>query len=228
MAEDSVEFAGVPRPGQRPGISSSTGPTGPPSPLPESLRRGLTALGESVFHRDRGGSSPETSGHRWKGALLSSLPLQMSLYFNTAFFPCWLSSHIAMLTLKFPILAAHNRFVAITVLLLIILIEVTRLFLGWAGNLQEKLGELTGFWMLTLLLQLPLLLFLLLTPQPRALPLELAVHLVFAAFLIFQVCCSLHDPLTVRQEGWEREGRSSGEQRHEICERERDGEGYRG
>uniref|UniRef100_UPI00358FB690 transmembrane protein 17-like isoform X2 n=1 Tax=Myxine glutinosa TaxID=7769 RepID=UPI00358FB690 len=142
MAEASVEFPGLPRPGQRPGISSSAGPAEPSSPLPESLRRGLTALSESVFYRDRGGSSPETS------ALLSSLPLQMSLYFNTAFFPCWLSCHIAMLILK--------------------------------------LGELTGFWMLTLLLQLPLLLFLLLTPQPHALPLELAVHLVFAAFLTFQ------------------------------------------
>uniref|UniRef100_UPI00358DFDF6 transmembrane protein 17-like isoform X1 n=1 Tax=Myxine glutinosa TaxID=7769 RepID=UPI00358DFDF6 len=180
MAEASVEFPGLPRPGQRPGISSSAGPAEPSSPLPESLRRGLTALSESVFYRDRGGSSPETS------ALLSSLPLQMSLYFNTAFFPCWLSCHIAMLILKFPMLAPHNRFVAITVMLLITLIEATRLFLGWAGNLQEKLGELTGFWMLTLLLQLPLLLFLLLTPQPRALPLELAVHLVFAAFLTFQ------------------------------------------
>uniref|UniRef100_UPI00358F9C6A transmembrane protein 17-like isoform X2 n=1 Tax=Myxine glutinosa TaxID=7769 RepID=UPI00358F9C6A len=153
MAEASVEFPGLPRPGQRPGISSSAGPAEPSSPLPESLRRGLTALSESVFYRDRGGSSPETS------ALLSSLPLQMSLYFNTAFFPCWLSCHIAMLILKFPMLAPHNRFVAITVMLLITLIEATRLFLGWAGNLQEK---------------------------PRALPLELAVHLVFAAFLTFQ------------------------------------------
>ena len=39
----------------------------------------------------------------------------------------------------------------------------------------------------------------------------------------------MHNKVSRGQEGWEREGKNSGEQRHdEICERERDGEGYTG
>ena len=39
----------------------------------------------------------------------------------------------------------------------------------------------------------------------------------------------MHNKGSKRQEGWEREGKNSGEQRHEeICGRERDGVGYTG
>ena len=43
-----------------------------------------------------------------------------------------------------------------TVLVATTIIEITRLYLGYLGNLTEKVPELAGFWLLTVLLQLPM------------------------------------------------------------------------
>lgn len=56
---------------------------------------------------------------------------------------------------------------------------------SWCVSLQVP--ELAGFWLLSLLLQLPLILFLLLNEGLRNLPLEKAIHIIFTIFLTFQV-----------------------------------------
>lgn len=119
--------------------------------------------------------------------MVSSLALQMSLYFNSYFFPLWWVSCIVMLHLKYSILPDYYKFIVVTVVILITLIEAIRLYLGCMGNLQEKVPELAGFWLLSLLLQLPLILFLLLNDGLRNLPLEKAIHIIFTIFLTFQV-----------------------------------------
>ncbi|XP_075302313.1 transmembrane protein 17 isoform X2 [Opisthocomus hoazin] len=126
---------------------------------------------------------------RWNkdNEILSSLPLQMSLYFNVYFFPFWWLSTVVTLHLKYPVLSDYYKFILVTVMILASLIEVIRLYLGYMGNLQEKVPELAGFWLLTLLLQLPIILFLLFNEGLKIQPLERAVHIVFALFLAFQV-----------------------------------------
>lgn len=47
--------------------------------------------------------------------------------------------------------------------------------------------ELAGFWLLTLLPQLPIILFLLFNEGLKIHSLERAMHIIFAAFLSFQV-----------------------------------------
>lgn len=113
--------------------------------------------------------------------VLSSLQLQMSLYFNMWFFPLWWISESVMLHLKvrqhaesvslvnrfglrssnqvrlkfkqrhkclpvlssrqYPALPDYYKFILVTVLILMTLIEAIRLFLGYAGNLQEKVVQ---------------------------------------------------------------------------------------
>ncbi|XP_052640201.1 transmembrane protein 17 isoform X1 [Harpia harpyja] len=119
--------------------------------------------------------------------IVSSLPLQMSLYFNVYFFPFWWLSTVVMLHLKYPVLSDYYKFILVTIMILASLIEVIRLYLGYMGNLQEKVPELAGFWLLSLLLQLPIILFLLFNEGLKIQPLERAVHIVFAFFLTFQV-----------------------------------------
>ncbi|NWS15522.1 TMM17 protein, partial [Pachyramphus minor] len=119
--------------------------------------------------------------------ILSSLPLQMSLYFNVYFFPFWWLSTVVILYLKYPDLSDYYKFILVTIMILASLIEVIRLYLGYMGNLQEKVPELAGFWLLSLLLQLPIILFLLFNEGLKIQPLERAVHIVFAFFLAFQV-----------------------------------------
>ncbi|XP_048338876.1 transmembrane protein 17 isoform X1 [Sphaerodactylus townsendi] len=54
-------------------------------------------------------------------------------------------------------------------------------------KMEKKVPELAGFWLLSLFLQLPLILFLLLNEGLEIQPLERAIHIVFLAFLVFQV-----------------------------------------
>ncbi|XP_036056056.1 transmembrane protein 17 isoform X1 [Onychomys torridus] len=115
--------------------------------LPDPVRQRLGNFSLTVFG-DSSRTGPE-SCEATDNEMVSSLPLQMSLYFNSYFFPLWWVSCIVMLHLKVP--------------------------------------ELAGFWLLSLLLQLPLILFLLLNEGLRNLPLEKAVHIIFAVFLTFQV-----------------------------------------
>ena len=93
--------------------------------------------------------------------LVSNLPLQMVLYLNVIYFPCWLGVTIMVTSVKFHLLNYLYKFVLVTILVAVIIIEVVRLYLGYLGNLTEKVPELAGFWLLTILLQLPLQGFLL-------------------------------------------------------------------
>ncbi|XP_064915251.1 transmembrane protein 17 [Columba livia] len=154
--------------------------------LPEPLRRRLGSFSRTVF-TDSHRPSPQCPADRAGIEIISSLPLQMSLYFNVYFFPFWWLSTVVMLHLKYPVLSDYYKFILVTIMILVSLIEVIRLYLGYMGNLQEKVPELAGFWLLSLLLQLPVILFLLFNEGLKIQPLERAVHIIFALFLSFQV-----------------------------------------
>ncbi|XP_014164431.2 transmembrane protein 17 [Geospiza fortis] len=111
----------------------------------------------------------------------------MSLYFNVYFFPFWWLITVAILYMKYPALSDYYKFILVTVMILVSLTELIRLYLGYVGNLLEKVPELAGFWLLTLLPQLPIILFLLFNEGLKIHSLERAVHIIFAAFLSFQV-----------------------------------------
>ncbi|NXC39377.1 TMM17 protein, partial [Penelope pileata] len=154
--------------------------------LPEPLRRRLDSFSRSVFTDSRR-AGPQYPRERAGNEVVTSLPLQMSLYFNVHFFPFWWLSTVVMLQLKYAVLSDYYKFILVTVMILTSLIEVIRLYLGYTGNLQEKVPELAGFWLLSLLLQLPLILFLLFNEDLNIQPLERSVNIIFALFLIFQV-----------------------------------------
>ncbi|KAF0041362.1 hypothetical protein F2P81_007260 [Scophthalmus maximus] len=172
--------------------------------LPETIRRRLEDFSRNVlFDQSRAQTfSRENDAFLPRGELssngrlavsisshkrvLSSLHLQMSLYFNMWFFPLWWISETVMLQLKYPALPDYYKFILVTVLILMTLIEAIRLYLGYAGNLQEKVPELAGFWLLSILLQLPLILFLLFNEAILIQPLERGVHIVLALFVLTQ------------------------------------------
>ncbi|KAM6220554.1 transmembrane protein 17 [Rhynchocyon petersi] len=153
--------------------------------LPDPVRQRLGNFSRSMFS-DSNRTGPEyTEGP--DDDMLSSLTLQMSLYFNTYFFPLWWVSSVVMLHMKYSVLPDYYKFIVVTIIILVTLIEAIRLYLGYMGNLQEKVPELAGFWLLSLLLQLPLILFLLFNEGLKSLPMEKAVHIIFILFLTFQV-----------------------------------------
>ncbi|KAF5917995.1 hypothetical protein HPG69_019801, partial [Diceros bicornis minor] len=167
---------------------------GPGMELPDPVRQRLGNFSRTVFS-DSNRTGPEYSEGP-DNEMVSSLALQMSLYFNAYFFPLWWVSSIMMLQMKYSVLPDYYKFIVVTVIILITLIEAIRLYLGYMGNLQEKVPELAGFWLLSLLLQLPLILFLLFNEGLANLPLEKAIHIIFTMFLTFQVVSAF---LTLRK-----------------------------
>ncbi|KAF3826738.1 hypothetical protein GH733_009263 [Mirounga leonina] len=170
---------------------------GPGMELPDPVRQRLGNFSRTVFS-DSNRTGPEYSegpgewarpsaaamacgGFGADNEMVSSLALQMSLYFNTYFFPLWWVSSIMMLQMKYSILPDYYKFIVVTVIILITLIEAIRLYLGYMGNLQEKL---------------PLILFLLFNEGLTNLPLEKAIHIIFTLFLTFQVVSAF---LTLRK-----------------------------
>lgn len=53
----------------------------------------------------------------------------------------------------------------------------------------EQVPELAGSWLLTILIQFPLIILLLFNEDAVLLPLERAVHIVMAVFVFFEVIC---------------------------------------
>uniref|UniRef100_A0A3Q2DHI5 Zgc:112294 n=1 Tax=Cyprinodon variegatus TaxID=28743 RepID=A0A3Q2DHI5_CYPVA len=122
--------------------------------------------------------------------LVSHLPLQMLLYFNLFYFPCWWFSAVFMLEVKFSYLPGYYQGLLITGLVLVTVIEVIRLYLGYIGNLKEKVPALAAFWLLSLTFQTPILLFFITDEGVIILPLERAVHSIYLFFLLAQILAS--------------------------------------
>ncbi|XP_069820042.1 transmembrane protein 17B-like [Dendropsophus ebraccatus] len=153
------------------------------SPLPSNVRHGLASISGSFFIQNKTRDCGESRSYHTGHELVSSLPLQMVLYFNLLFFPVWFISEATMLELKYQSLPGYYQFLLITAVTILTLIESLRLYLGYIGNLHEKVPELAGFLLLTLLIQMPLILFLLTDEQIVILPLEYAVHTIYILFL---------------------------------------------
>ncbi|KAL1475261.1 hypothetical protein MTO96_037416 [Rhipicephalus appendiculatus] len=118
--------------------------------------------------------------------LLTSLPLQMAVYFNLFYSPLWLISRCLSFYIKLRYLSLTQQTISAAILIMMTAVEPPRLYLGYAGNLGEEMPALAGFWLLSVLLQLPLLVFLA-VGGARPLPLERAVDLPLALMLATQV-----------------------------------------
>ncbi|UJR33701.1 hypothetical protein I4U23_021130 [Adineta vaga] len=163
--------------------------------LPRSVNDRLNRLATSVFTSIDANESKRTNNFQSKQARIeidysSSLPLQMLLYFNVCFFPCWLFSLIFVL----PVLAVTSKNQHAILMVFAFgfkaIIECVRLYLGYTGNLAERMPELTAFCLLTIIFQLPLSIFLLIYPllaKPEVqLSLVFAVEIIYIAFLLFE------------------------------------------
>lgn len=119
---------------------------------------------------------------------MSNLPLQMSLFFNVCYLPFWLICTGFVVSLKFNRVELIYQVLLTIILIAFSLLEIGRLYLGYLGNLLEKVPELSGFWLLTLI-QVPVLCFSTFYPNFLSLPFEQALNLVLLAFLVVEILC---------------------------------------
>ncbi|GFY62504.1 transmembrane protein 17 [Trichonephila inaurata madagascariensis] len=119
--------------------------------------------------------------------VLSSLPLQMCLYFNVNYSFLWILIRIGCLVYKFHDLSQLYQILLTTVIFVMVVVEISRLYLGYVGNLTEKVPELAGFWLLTLFLQFPLQCLCTFSTDFIILPWERLTDTVMMIFLLFEI-----------------------------------------
>merc|ERR1719483_537513 len=147
----------------------------------------MTSVTDLLFPVGRAQNQQKQQIIRKNHEYVTNLPLQMALYFNCFFFPLWLIGSLVILELKWTRLNSLYQIILAAVYIVYFVIEVVRLYLGYLGNLMERVPELAGSWFLTLLLSFPLICLLNLNDNAILLPLERALHLIMALFVLFEV-----------------------------------------
>ncbi|VDL70499.1 unnamed protein product [Nippostrongylus brasiliensis] len=114
----------------------------------------------------------------------------MAVHLNICFAPFLFIAEVSCLVLKYSYLSVTYKVTLIAVLLVYILVEGIRLFLAVVGNLGEKIPAISGFWTLSLILQLPIVVFLLLNPAVVPLPFEITMLSIHLLFLLIEIGAS--------------------------------------
>ncbi|XP_077418018.1 transmembrane protein 17A [Vanacampus margaritifer] len=161
------------------------------SPVPDDVGVGRACAGILHGRTERRDLSPSPSVSRSGcNEVACSVALQMLIYFNMFYFPCWCFSSVCMLEVKFAYLPGYYQGLEISGIVLISIVEILRLYLGYLGNLHENVSRLCCFCVLTLSFQLPPLLFLVTDEGALILPLERAVHFLLLALALAQMAAA--------------------------------------
>ncbi|KAH3876851.1 transmembrane protein 17B-like [Dreissena polymorpha] len=155
-----------------------------------TLRRTMNTVTDTLFPVSKSMKDPLKHQNIKAGNdYVTNLPLQMAIYFNSFFAPFWITVTIVGLEVKYDELNILYKITLIAVYITFTIIEVVRLYVGYTGNLMERVPELAGFWLLTLLIQFPLILLMLFNEDARILPFERAVNIVETCFVVFEIVC---------------------------------------
>ncbi|CAL1534846.1 unnamed protein product [Lymnaea stagnalis] len=152
-----------------------------------TFRRTMTSVTDLLFPINKGKDELKLQIIRKNHEYVTNLPLQMVLYFNCFYFPFWFIGNLVVLDVKWVRLDELYRIVLVAIYIVYFIIEIVRLYLGYLGNLMERVPELAGSWLLTLLLTTPLILLLLINDNALVLPLERALHIVKIIMVLLEV-----------------------------------------
>ncbi|XP_003368772.1 hypothetical protein Tsp_11559 [Trichinella spiralis] len=62
----------------------------------------------------------------------------MTVYFNAYFAPCWVTAHLYTLFQKYSTLDGTQKSILVIAHIVMIVVEIVRLYLGFVGNLSEN------------------------------------------------------------------------------------------
>ncbi|XP_071093451.1 transmembrane protein 17-like [Haliotis cracherodii] len=155
-----------------------------------TFRRTMTNVTDVLFPVSKTARDPQRQQIIKPGnEYVTNLPLQMALFFNACYSPLWMITSAVVIEAKFAYLNMLYQIIVTAVFIAYSIIEIVRLYLGYVGNLMERVPELAGFWLLTVLLQLPLILLMTFNEDAKIVPLERAMNIVKALFIVFEVIC---------------------------------------
>ncbi|XP_012228165.1 transmembrane protein 17B [Linepithema humile] len=117
----------------------------------------------------------------------SNLPLQMALYFNIWVYPLWFLIILVNLDAKYYYLTDVYKFITIAIFIVISILESIRLYLGYLGNLAEKIPELASFWLISTLIHFPLEMVLLFDSKTKSHVSETVANGIMMFLLIIEI-----------------------------------------
>lgn len=113
--------------------------------------------------------------------IVSSLELQVSLYFHWRFSILWVVTHSILLYKKSNNITQFERLVTSVTFVIWCIIEIFRIYLGYCGNLREQVPHLAGFFFLSLFPQFILMIIFLILPNYSN---QTSLEIVFLSFQI--------------------------------------------
>ncbi|KAI9168394.1 hypothetical protein H9P43_007766 [Blastocladiella emersonii ATCC 22665] len=128
--------------------------------------------------------------------MLASVPLHLLLRFTSCAYPCWSAAmvYVTLAKLATPGTTAMNEFYRFALqfnLAVFILAEPVRLLLGMRGNRRERIPDLAGFLLLSVLPQVLVLAYFAVLQRVHAhsvvSPVEVALNAAYLAVLVPQV-----------------------------------------
>jgi transmembrane protein 17 len=118
---------------------------------------------------------------------LSSLGLQMSLYYNSFLSVIFI---IIMGTCTVQKAALYKRYVPVVAVGLYLVVEPYRLYFGFSGNLREKVPDLATYLLMTVFPQVPIVIYLGYL-QSVTYPVDAIMGTLVLIFLIVQFYCGV-------------------------------------
>lgn len=115
---------------------------------------------------------------------MSTLILQMILYFHCCLAIPWIVIGTILVVDKFTSLTLTYQFMSSTGSVILFVLELPRLYLGYTGNRHARPAALIGFWLITILITLPIVTFLLFSPESHSIPLEIIINSIVFIFLL--------------------------------------------
>lgn len=100
----------------------------------------------------------------------------------------WFIAAVTSLYYEFDYLSTIHKTLSTLSLILITPIEGLRLYLGYSGNLKDKIPDFAGFWILSTFLQFPMQLYLsLAAPQIQKFVLAWSMEIITTGLLAFEI-----------------------------------------
>ncbi|XP_053660157.1 transmembrane protein 17-like [Anopheles marshallii] len=119
--------------------------------------------------------------------VVSHLWVQLLIHTNVYFYGVWLVVAVIFLNHEFATISGIEKILSILSLVVAIPLEVIRLYLGHTGNLMSAIPNFAGFLILSLLIQLPLQIYLLLATHTIHHTVATVVQSITIALLVLQI-----------------------------------------
>ncbi|XP_018652517.1 putative transmembrane protein 17 [Schistosoma mansoni] len=154
--------------------------------MSKNAKRALKSVADYLFLSKNAHGSIYSKNRHKEFEYVTNLPLQMSFYFNSLYSPFWFIGTLMTLIMEFEYLDPVYKVINTAVFVLYSVLEGLRLYLGYAGNLMELVPELTGSWLLTILIQLPAISFMLFNSDMILSSFERTIHIIEFIMVVFE------------------------------------------